>query len=91
MINTFLAVTQLERKDKQEVLKIPLKLNDVVREIVTSLQPAARKKRIRLVEQPTAGVLGTGTGLPASKASRASRASRRVTSAARGLLSTRPS
>ena len=52
MINTFLAVTQLERKDKQEVLKIPLKLNDVVREIVTSLQPTARKKRIRLVEQP---------------------------------------
>jgi signal transduction histidine kinase len=52
MINTFLAVTQLERKDKQEVLKIPLKLNDVVREIVTSLQPAAKKKRIRLVEQP---------------------------------------
>src|SRR5438132_9257677 len=48
MINTFLAVTQLERKDKQEVLKIPLKLNDVVREIVTTLQPAARKKRIRL-------------------------------------------
>jgi signal transduction histidine kinase len=52
MINTFLAVTQLERKDKQEVLKIPLKLNDIVREIVTSLQPAAKKKRIRLVEQP---------------------------------------
>jgi len=52
MINTFLAVTQLERKDKQEVLKIPLKLNDIVREIVTSLQPAAKKKRIRLVERP---------------------------------------
>lgn len=53
MINTFLAVTRLERKDKQEVLKIPLKLNDVVRNIVSSLQPAARKKRIRLVEQPS--------------------------------------
>ena len=52
MINTFLAVTQLERKDKQEVLKIPLKLNDVVRDIVATLQPTARKKRIRLVEQP---------------------------------------
>jgi signal transduction histidine kinase len=50
MINTFLAVTRLERKDKQEVLKIPLKLNDVVRNIVSTLQPAARKKRIRLVE-----------------------------------------
>jgi two-component system phosphate regulon sensor histidine kinase PhoR len=52
MINTFLAVTQLERKDKQEVLKIPLRLNDIVREIVAGMQPTARKKRIRLVEQP---------------------------------------
>ncbi len=50
MINTFLAVTQLERGDKQEVLKIPLKLDDVVRETVSSLQPVAKKKRIRLVE-----------------------------------------
>jgi signal transduction histidine kinase len=53
MINTFLAVTQLERKDKQEVLKIPLKLNEVVRDIVSTLQPVARKKRIRLIEQPS--------------------------------------
>ncbi|HXD33217.1 MAG TPA: ATP-binding protein [Pyrinomonadaceae bacterium] len=52
MINTFLAVTHLERKDKQEVLKIPLKLNDVVRDIVSTLQTTARKKRIRLVEEP---------------------------------------
>jgi signal transduction histidine kinase len=52
MINTFLAVTQLERKDRQEVMKIPLRLDDVVRETVLHLQPSARKKRIRLVEQP---------------------------------------
>jgi signal transduction histidine kinase len=52
MINTFLAVTQLERKDRQEVMKIPLRLDDVVRETVLNLQPSARKKRIRLVEQP---------------------------------------
>jgi two-component system phosphate regulon sensor histidine kinase PhoR len=52
MINTFLAVTQLERKDKQEVLKIPLRLDEVVRETITTLQPIAKKKRIRLVEQP---------------------------------------
>ncbi|MGH9955788.1 MAG: ATP-binding protein [Pyrinomonadaceae bacterium] len=51
MINTFLAVTQLERKDKQEVLKIPLRLDDIVRETVMNLQPMAKKKRIRLVEQ----------------------------------------
>jgi signal transduction histidine kinase len=51
MINTFLAVTQLQRKDKQEVLKIPLRLDEVAREIVTTLQPVAKKRRIRLVEQ----------------------------------------
>ena len=52
MINTFLSVTQLERKDKQEVLKIPLRLDEVVRETIASLQPFAKKKRIRLIEQP---------------------------------------
>ena len=52
MINTFLAVTQLERKDRQEVMKIPLRLDDLVRETVLNLQPSAKKKRIRLVEQP---------------------------------------
>jgi len=52
MINTFLAVAQLERKDKQEVLKIPLRLDEVVRETLANLQPVAKKKRIRLVEQP---------------------------------------
>ncbi|HEY0004617.1 MAG TPA: ATP-binding protein [Pyrinomonadaceae bacterium] len=51
MINTFLAVTQLEATDKQEFSKIPLRLDDVVRETLLSLQPVAKKKRIRLVEQ----------------------------------------
>ena len=51
MINTFLSVTQLQRKDKQEVLKIPLRLDEVVRDTIASLQPVAKKKRIRLVEQ----------------------------------------
>nr|MBA2735122.1 GAF domain-containing sensor histidine kinase [Acidobacteriota bacterium] len=53
MINTFLTVTQLEAGDKQEVLKIPLRLDDVVRETLASLQPTAKKKRIRLIEQPS--------------------------------------
>ena len=52
MINTFLSVTQLQRKDKQEVLKIPLRLDEVVRETIASLQPVAKKKRIRLLDQP---------------------------------------
>jgi signal transduction histidine kinase len=53
MINTFLAVTQLEAADKQEVMKIPLKLDDVVKETLASLLPVAKRKRIRLVEQPS--------------------------------------
>lgn len=53
MINTFLAVTKLQRQDRQEVLKIPLRLDEVVKETVASLQTVAKKRRIRLVEQPT--------------------------------------
>jgi hypothetical protein len=43
MINPFLAVTQLQRKDKQEVLKIPLRLDEVVRETIATLQPVAKR------------------------------------------------
>jgi signal transduction histidine kinase len=50
MINTFLSVTRLEQSDRQEVLKIPLMLDEVVRETISNLQPVAKKKRIRLVE-----------------------------------------
>ena len=53
MINTFLTVTKLQRKDRQEVSKIPLRLDEVVRETIASLQKVAKKRRIRLVEQPT--------------------------------------
>jgi signal transduction histidine kinase len=53
MINTFLAVTKLQRKDRQDVLKIPLRLDEVVKETIASLQQVAKKRRIRLVEQPS--------------------------------------
>ena len=53
MINTFLTVTKLQRKDRQEVLKIPLRLDEIVRETIASMQTVAKKRRIRLVEQPT--------------------------------------
>ena len=53
MINTFLAVTDLQRSDRREFLKIPLRLDEVVKETIANLQPAAKKRRIRLVEQPT--------------------------------------
>jgi signal transduction histidine kinase len=52
MIDTFLSVTQLERSDKKEVTKIALRLDEVVRETVVAMQPIAKKKRIRLIDQP---------------------------------------
>ena len=60
MINTFLTVTKLERKDRQEVLKIPLRLDEVVRETIASMQTVAKKRRIRLVEQPHAAPAARG-------------------------------
>ena len=51
MIDTFLTVAQLERGDKQEVTKIALRLDEVVTETINVMQPVAKKKRIRLVEQ----------------------------------------
>jgi two-component system phosphate regulon sensor histidine kinase PhoR len=52
MIDTFLSVTQLERADKKEVTKTALRLDEVVREVLNTLQGPAKKKRIRLIEQP---------------------------------------
>src|SRR5207237_459273 len=51
MIDTFLTVTQLERADKQEVMKIALRLDEVARETVAMMQSVAKKKRIRIIEQ----------------------------------------
>ena len=56
MIDTFLTVAQLERGDKQEVTKTALRLDEVVSETVNVMQPVAKKKRIRLVEQNGASV-----------------------------------
>jgi signal transduction histidine kinase len=51
MIDTFLSMAQLERADKKEVTKIALRLDEVARETIATMQPVAKKKRIRLVEQ----------------------------------------
>jgi signal transduction histidine kinase len=56
MIDTFLTVAQLERGDKQEVTKIALRLDEVVGETVNAMQPTAKKKRIRLVEQGSGAI-----------------------------------
>ena len=51
MLSTFLSVAKLEQKDRQEVWMAPVTLDDVVRETITSFQPVAKRKRIRLVER----------------------------------------
>lgn len=51
MLTTFLSVSNLEQTDKKEVVKTPVKLDNVVREVVNNLHDKAKKKRIRLVEQ----------------------------------------
>lgn len=51
MLSTFLSVSNLEQSDKQEVSKTPVKLDNVVSEVVQDLQTQAKRKRIRLVEQ----------------------------------------
>lgn len=51
MISTFLSVSNLEQSDKKDVIKTPVKLDTVVREVVGDMQDTAKRKRIRLVEQ----------------------------------------
>ena len=51
MIDAFLSLTKLEAKDKQEVLKAPVKLDDLAKEAVANAQNSARTKRIRLIEE----------------------------------------
>lgn len=54
MLSTFLAVSKLEQGDKREVIKIPIRLDAVVHEVLQNQQPEAKRKRIRLVEQSNA-------------------------------------
>ncbi|HVG38263.1 MAG TPA: HAMP domain-containing sensor histidine kinase, partial [Pyrinomonadaceae bacterium] len=51
MLDTFLAVSKLESGEQQSVVKAPLLVNELVQEMVTSFQPLAKKKRIRMVVQ----------------------------------------
>jgi signal transduction histidine kinase len=50
MLSTFLSVSNLEQTDKQEMAKTPVKVDQVVREVVGEMQEKAKRKRIRLIE-----------------------------------------
>ncbi len=51
MLTTFLSVSNLEQSDKKEIAKTPVKLDSLVHDVVGDLQTAAKRKRIRLIEQ----------------------------------------
>ena len=51
MLTTFLSVSNLEQSDKKEITKTPVKLDTVVHEAIGDFQTAAKRKRIRLIEQ----------------------------------------
>ncbi len=51
MLTTFLSVSNLEQSDKKDVSKTPVRLDNVVHEVVSEFQETAKRKRIRLVEQ----------------------------------------
>jgi K+-sensing histidine kinase KdpD len=56
MLTTFLSVSNLEQTDKQEMEKTPVKLDTIVSEVVGEMQERAKRKRIRLVEQPNSHI-----------------------------------
>jgi signal transduction histidine kinase len=56
MVGTFLAVSKLEASDKQEVIKAPIRLDEVVAEALDSFQSEAKRKRIRLANETPARV-----------------------------------
>jgi signal transduction histidine kinase len=56
MLTTFLSVSNLEQSDKKEIVKTPVKLDSVVRDVVGDLQPVAKRKRIRLIEKVSAPI-----------------------------------
>ena len=56
MIDTFLSVTQLQRADKQEVVHVALRLDEVVREVIATMTPIAKKKRMRMVDQASPNI-----------------------------------
>lgn len=51
ILTNFLSVANLQESDKQEVIKTPVEVNEVVREVVEDLQKRAKEKRIRLVDR----------------------------------------
>jgi two-component system phosphate regulon sensor histidine kinase PhoR len=52
MLSTFLSVSHLQQSDKREFTREPVKLDTVVHQVINEFESEARKKRIRLMENP---------------------------------------
>lgn len=51
LLTNFLSVAHLEQSDKNEVEKMPVKIEKIVHEVVEDFQDNAKQKRIRIVEK----------------------------------------
>ncbi len=52
MLTTFLSVSQIQQSDKREFTREPVKIDNVVHEVVDEMQSIANRKKIRLMENP---------------------------------------
>lgn len=51
ILTNFLSVSNLQQSDKQEVIKTPVEVNNVVQEVVEDYIKPAKEKRIRLIDK----------------------------------------
>lgn len=51
ILTNFLSVSNLQQSDKQEVMKTPVEVNNVVQEVVDDYIKPAKEKRIRLIDK----------------------------------------
>jgi len=51
ILTNFLSVANLQQSDKQEIIKSPVEVNNVVREVVEGYTKEAKRKRIHLVDR----------------------------------------
>jgi signal transduction histidine kinase len=56
ILTNFLSVSNLQQSDKQEVIKTPVEVNNVVHNVVENYSRTAKKKRIRIVEKQSPAI-----------------------------------
>jgi signal transduction histidine kinase len=56
ILTNFLSVSNLQQSDKQEVIKTPVEINNVVHNVIEDYSRTAKKKRIRIVEKQSSAI-----------------------------------